>query len=182
MVCHAHDLSLATPDPRAKRYEAMNELAMKLNFAIEERRPEDAFEAPEARCHSSMQRQRSGGLAPVAMPGSLAGKVLDPSGLPVMAHILVRDHRRAVVRECYPILSRSGEAGVRFYAGGLPAGIYTLEVTAPGCCREVRHDLCVEASCVTDVGTLRLIWSDPPGVTARPRWAEIDPFVLRVAA
>jgi hypothetical protein len=138
-----------------------------------EERPHHPVRAPEGGCQSSSRRWPENGLPSVGMTGSLVGRVVDPCGVPMLARVLVRDHAGAVVRECYPIRSRTGRAEVRFEVRGLPAGTYLLEVAAPGFW-ELHHAVRIEAACVTDVGIVRLIWAKPARVGTPPRLDTLD--------
>src|SRR5207237_626567 len=98
---------------------------------------------------------------PAAMTGSLVGGVVDPGGVPVEAHVVIRDDDRVIVRECDPVQPRAGGAGGRFEVRGLPPGFYSVEIAAPGFQRDVRANIWVEASAVTSLGTVCLRESGP---------------------
>jgi hypothetical protein len=133
----------------------------------DEERPHNPLRAPEGWCQNRSRRWPEEGLPPVGMTGSLAGRVVDPCGLPMLARVIVRDRTGAVVRECYPIRSRTGPAEVRFEVRGLPAGTYRLEIAAPGFW-ELHHTVRIEAACVTDVGMVRLNWAKSPRIVTPP--------------
>jgi hypothetical protein len=106
---------------------------------------------------------------PVALTGGLTGSAVDRSGLPAAARVTIRDRNHTVVREVYTGSPRAGCAGGRFEVWGLPTGVYVLEISAPGFAPEVRHGVRVEAPCVTDVGSIRLIRADSPSISVQPR-------------
>jgi hypothetical protein len=70
------------------------------------------------------------------------GWVVDVSGLPLAARVLVRDNTRTVMKECYP-------AGAR---------------TGPGFHPETRSVVHVEVGCVTVIGMVRLLPAHSPSV------------------
>jgi hypothetical protein len=122
--------------------------------------------SPAAQCQCSPRRERRAESISVAMTGTLVGSVEGPWEPRTQVRVLLRDERRAVVREYYPSLSRTGQAGARFEMRGLPPDNYTLEVWAPGFCQERLDGVRIEPSCVTDAGTVRLVRASQPRVPA----------------
>jgi hypothetical protein len=94
--------------------------------------------------------------------------VVDRSGLPATARVVIRDRNREVVRECYTGSPRAGSFGGRFEARGLATGTYVIEITSPGFAPEVRYGIRVEAPCATDIGNVRLMRADSPSITVHP--------------
>lgn len=147
---------------------------------LEDGRSNEVIWAPEEWCLNYPRLGPAAALAPVAMTGSLVGTVRDPDGLVTQVCLLVRDPTEAVVRECYLALSRAVSGGVRFEVRGLPADTYTLEVRAPGFCREVRCGVRVEATCVTNVGIVRLMRPSAPRSHAPLRHERTRPTFLHL--
>lgn len=156
MVCEATDTPLAAPGRPGGFDAAPWEHGDRSGRPDpEERRLAGTVWAPEERCQNLPLKERRVTLNPVAKPGSLVGVVVHPGNGWTRSHLLVRDPTGAVVRESI-LISDFAFPAVGFEVHGLPAGSYTLEVRAPGFCWELRHGVRVEASCVTDVGTVCL--------------------------
>jgi hypothetical protein len=130
---------------------------------------------PEPRNHSGSLLEPGETLAPVALTGGLVGTVVDRSGLPAPARVLIRDRNRVVVKECYTGSPRTGSAGGRFEVWGLPTGTYVVEVTAMGFAPEVRHGVLIEAPCLTQLGPVRMTRAHSPSITIPARRDVIAP-------
>src|SRR5215210_3852503 len=93
-------------------------------LGLEEYRPSHLLPDPEPQSRSGSLREAAEDLAPVALTGGLVGTVVDRSGLPAPAHVVIRDRNRIVVKECYTGTPRAGSVGGRFEVWGLPTGKY----------------------------------------------------------
>jgi hypothetical protein len=130
---------------------------------------------PEPQSRSGSLREAEEDLAPVALMGGLVGAVVDRSGLPAPAHVVIRDRNRVVVKECYTGTPRAGSAGGRFEIWGLPTGTYVVEITASGFAPELRHGVRIEGPCLTQLGAIRLTRAYSPSISVPTRRDAVAP-------
>jgi len=138
-------------------------------LGLEEYRPNNLLPDLEPQSRSGSLREADEDLAPVALTGGLVGTVVDRSGLPAPARVVIRDRNRDVVKECYTSAPRAGSAGGRFEVWGLSTGTYVVEITAPGFAPEIRHGVLIEGPCLTQLGAIRLTRSYSPSISVPAR-------------